>query len=86
VVRFKNESIFEDIFQSGRYSCHTGLACRPADPADMAETIGKFPPPRQSVCKPSVLRKDIQDNAHACYFWQTIGELTRKVYEQMTQA
>lgn len=60
----------------------TGFLCRPADPADLAITLETYfesnlykDLPRQ--------RSEIREYAHDRYSWDSVGDLTRRAYEEL---
>ena len=70
-------SFREDIIE-GR----TGFLCRPADPVDLAKTIQKYF--ASDLFKNLKRRRpEIQEYAKVRHSWDTVGEMTRRVYAQL---
>lgn len=60
----------------------TGFLCKPRDPVDLAETIEAY---FESDLFKSLQdrRPEIKDYANERHSWDVVGEITRKVYEQL---
>jgi len=60
----------------------TGFLCKPEDPKDLARAIEAYF--ESELFKDlAVRRQDIRDYANALHSWDTVGDMTRRVYDDL---